>query len=133
MTGAFPTSPTNLTDGGPILCKLKHPPPPLDVIDLLFSFKYGKSIHGDLLYKHLDLSHLGKLLQDCIYALVWKYWAVSNNCGVFVLVKNYECVIDTSNAPPIVVKKIQYGPKEIPNMCRAIATLEKSWVHPPDS
>jgi hypothetical protein len=68
---------------------LKHPLPPLNVFDPLFSFQYNESIHRDLLRKHLDLSHLGKLLQDRIYELIRKYWAVFDNCGVFVLVNNY--------------------------------------------
>jgi hypothetical protein len=39
--------------------------------------------------------------------------------------KNYECVIDTGDAKPIAVKKILYGPKEIPIMRDAIAALAK--------
>ncbi len=44
---------------------------------------------------------------------------------MWVPVQNYECVIDTGNAPPIAVKKIQYGPKELPIMRKTIAALEK--------
>ena len=40
-------------------------------------------------------------------------------------VKNYECVIDTGDAPPIAVKNISYGQKEIPIMRNAVAALEK--------
>ncbi len=39
--------------------------------------------------------------------------------------KNYECVIDTGNAPPIAVEKILHGPKETPIMRNAIAALAK--------
>ena len=39
--------------------------------------------------------------------------------------KNYKCVIDTGDSPPIAVKKILYGPKETPIMRKAIAALEK--------
>jgi hypothetical protein len=53
-----------------------------------------------------------------------KYWSVFNDRGVWVPIKNYECVINTGNAPPIAVKKIYYGPKEIPIMRRAIAALK---------
>ncbi len=102
-------------DSSPVLHKLKYPPPPLNVVDPLFLFKYYESIHGDLLRKHLDLSHLGKPLQDRIYALVQKYWAVFDDCRVFVPVKNDECVIDTGDAPPIAVKKVQYSPKRNSN------------------
>jgi hypothetical protein len=50
---------------------------------------------------------------------------VFNKKGIFILVKNYECVINTGNAPPIAVKKILYEPKEIPIMQKGIAALEK--------
>ena len=43
----------------------------------------------------------------------------------FVPVKHYECVIDTGSARPIAVKKINYGPREIPKMRACIAALEK--------
>ena len=49
-----------------------------------------------------------------------------DECGVWVPVKNYECVIDTGNAHPIAVKKIQYGPKKTPIMRKAIAALKKN-------
>ncbi len=45
--------------------------------------------------------------------------------GIFIPVKNYECVINTGNAPPIAVKKILYGPKETHIMWECIAALEK--------
>jgi hypothetical protein len=64
----------------------------------------------------LDLSHLEKALRDRIYALVAKYWSVFDERSVFVLVCNYEYVIDTGNAAPITIKKIYHGPKEIPIM-----------------
>jgi hypothetical protein len=54
-----------------------------------------------------------------------KYWSVFDKHGVWVPVQNYECVVDTGDAPPIAVKKIQYGPKELPIMRKAIAALKK--------
>ena len=57
--------------------------------------------------------------------MIWKYWAVFNDRGVFVPVRNYECVIDTGDCPGIAIKKIQYGAKEIPLMRKAVAGLEK--------
>ena len=45
-------------DGGPVLRKLKHSPPPLDVVDPSFNFQYEEAVHGDILRKCLDLSHL---------------------------------------------------------------------------
>jgi hypothetical protein len=72
----------------------------------------------------LDLSHINDTLQTRIYDLIKKYWSVFDKRGVWVPVKNYECVIDTGNAPPIAVKKIYYGPKEIPIKRHAIAAPE---------
>ncbi len=57
--------------------------------------------------------------------LIKKYWSVFHEKGVFVPVKNYKCVIDTGDAQPIAVKKILYGPKELPIMRNAMAALEK--------
>ena len=91
-------------DGGPVLRKLKHSPPPLDVVDPSFNFQYEEAVHGDILRQRLDLSHLDKGLQDTIYALIRKYWSVFDDRGVFVPVKNYECVIDTGDCPGISIK-----------------------------
>ncbi len=48
-----------------------------------------------------------------------------NERGILTLVRYYECVIDTGNAAPIAIKKILYGPREIPSMRKSIAALEK--------
>ncbi len=112
-------------DGGPVLQRLKHPPPPLGVVDPLFSFQYDESVHGAQLHKDLDLLHLDTDLQQTIYALIIKYWPVFLDCGVFVPVKNYKCVIDTGNAHPIAIKKIMYGPNELPIMRKVVAALKK--------
>jgi hypothetical protein len=90
----------------------------------MFSFPYDESLHGARLQKDLDLSHLDVALQQTIYALIIKYWSVFDERGVFVPVRNYECVIDTGNAHPISVKKIMYGPNELPIMQKAVAALE---------
>jgi hypothetical protein len=112
-------------DGRPILQKLKHPPPPVDVPDPRFHFPYDKSIYGGRLREQLDLSHLDSSIQLAVTNLVKKYWSVFDERGVWVPVQNYECVIDTGDTPPIAVKKIQYEPKELPIMRKAIATLKK--------
>ena len=75
--------------------------------------------------KDLDLSHLDSNLQEKIYAIIQKYWSVFDEKGVFVPVKNYECVIDTGMARPISVKKILYGERETIVMCKCIAALAK--------
>ncbi len=60
-----------------------------------------------------------------VYNLIKKYWPVFDTNRVFVPVKNYKCVIDTGDSPPIAVKKILYGPKEAHIMRKAIAALKK--------
>jgi hypothetical protein len=112
-------------EGGPILWKLKHPPPPLGVADPLFSFPFNESIHGRRLCKDLIFLHLDEAIQTAVYALIIKYWSVFHDRGVFVLVCNYKCVIDTGNTPPIAVKKIMFGPNKLPITHKAIAALEK--------
>jgi hypothetical protein len=94
-------------------------------VDPEFFSAYDESKHGAQLKKDLGLSHLEPAIRDRIYELVKKYWSVFDDKGVFVPVKNYECVIDTGDAKPIAVKKILYGPKEIPIMRDAIAALAK--------
>ncbi len=112
-------------DGGPILRKLKHPPPPLDMLDPTFHFLFDECLHGKCLCTQLNLSHLHPSVQAKVTALVKKYWSVFGKHGVWVPVWNYECIIDTGAAHPIAVKKIQYGPKELPIMRKAILALEK--------
>jgi hypothetical protein len=97
----------------------------MDSNDPMFMFPYNEALHGNRLRKDLDLSHLEVPLQQSIYALIQKYWSVFDDRGVFVPVRNYECVIDTGDAHPIAVKKIMYGPNELPIMRRAVAALEK--------
>jgi len=110
-------------DGGPVLQKLRHPAPPLNKIDPRFNFAFDNALHGEYLHQQLDLSHLNDAFQTRIYDHVKKYWSVFDDRGVWVPVKNYECVINTSNASPIAVKNIRYGPKEIPIMRKAITGL----------
>jgi hypothetical protein len=111
-------------DGGTVLQKLRHPAPPLDKIDPCFNFTFDEALHGECLRQQLDLSYLDSALRDQIYALIKRYWVVLDKRRVWVPVKNYKCVINTGDAPPIAVKKIYYGPKEILIMRRAIAALE---------
>jgi hypothetical protein len=61
-------------EGGPMLCKSKHPPPPLDEVDPKFYSAYDESKHGQQLKQDLDLSHLYPHVQEKIYVLVKKYW-----------------------------------------------------------
>ncbi len=112
-------------EGGPILCKLKHPSPLFDEVDPTFFCAYNKSTHGEQLQKDLNLAQLKPHVRDKVYAIVQKYWSVFNDKGIFILVKNYKCVIDTGDAKPIAIKKIIYGPKETPIMRDAIAALAK--------
>ena len=113
-------------DGGPILRKLRHPAPALDAdIDPAFHSLFVPAKHEDQMRKDLDLSHLDPDLQEKIYAIIRIYWSVFDEKGVFVPVKNYECVIDTGTARPISVKKILYGERETIIMRKCIAALAK--------
>ena len=101
-------------NGGRVLWKLRHPPLPTSEVGPSFDFLFDEALHGARLRQQLDLSHLNNALQVRIFALVQKYWSVFDERGIWVPVRNYKCVIDTSNAPPIAVKNIRYGPKELP-------------------
>ncbi len=71
----------------------------------------------------MDLSHLNPALQEQIYTIICEYWSVFDEKGVFVLVRNYKCGIDTQSARPIAVKKILYGKRETVIMWKCIAAL----------
>jgi hypothetical protein len=57
--------------------------------------------------------------------VIKKYWCVFDKRGTFTPVCNYECIINTGTAAPIAIKKILYGPWEIPIMQQSIAALAK--------
>jgi len=74
----------------------------------------------------MDLSHLDPAIQEKLYQIIRDYWSVFDDKGVFVPMKNYECVIDTGSARPIAVKKILYGKLEMVFIMRkCIAALAK--------
>jgi hypothetical protein len=112
-------------DGGTILRKCKHPDPSLDSINPRFHAVYDEKLDSKQLRKNINLSHLDASLQSKIYGLIKKYWSVFSAKGQFVPVKDYSCIINTGKAKPIAVKKIHYGPCEIPIMEKCIAALEK--------
>ncbi len=112
-------------EGGPILCKLNHPPPLFDEMDPTFFCAYVESTHCEQLQRDLYVLHLEPHVRDKVYPIIQKYWSVFNDKNIFIPVKNYECVIDTGDAQPIAVKKIIYGPKETPIMQDAFAALAK--------
>ena len=112
-------------DGGAILRKRKHPAPPLDKVDPQFFSPFDESKHGDLLRKHLPLTHLDASTRTAVHDLIKEFWSVFDDKGLFLPVKDYECSINTGSHPPISVKKIMYGPRESPIMQKAIASLAK--------
>jgi hypothetical protein len=94
-------------DRGPILWELWHPQPDLDApINPFYYSPFIAKKHEDLMRKDMDLSHLDPTLQEKIYTIICENWSVFDGKGVFVPVRNYECVIDTRSARPIPVKKI---------------------------
>jgi hypothetical protein len=101
-------------DGGPILWKLRHPQPDLNApINPLY---YSPFILSDKnkakMRKDMDLLHLPPALQRKLYSIIHEHWLVFDEKGIFVPVKNYECMIDTGMAWPIAVNKILYGEHE---------------------
>ncbi len=100
-------------DGGLVLQKLRHPMPDLNgPIDPSFDHPFIQEEHDAIMRKKVDLSHLDLDLQNQVYDLIREFWPVFDERGVFVPVKNYECVMDTGTARPIAVKKIFYGERE---------------------
>jgi hypothetical protein len=113
-------------DGGPILRKLRHPQPDLDAaLDPLYYSPFVAEKHEALMHKDIDLTHLDPTLKEKIYKIIRGHWSVFNEKGVFVLVKHYECIIDTGSSQPIAVKKILYGKQETVIMRKCIASLAK--------
>jgi hypothetical protein len=113
-------------DGGPILCKLKHAKPDLNAPpDPAYHLPFIPKKHKAQMHQDMDLLHLSPDLQEQVYRLIIEYWSVFDGKGVFVPVKNYECVINTGNAHPIAVKKILYGERKTVIMRHCIAALAK--------
>lgn len=113
------------TGGGKVIRKRLHPSPRIDEVDEQFNVQYEDARHGDKLRRELIIDHLTSTQQEQLVALIKKYWAIFDDTGLFIPVKDYECVIDTGSARPICVKNINYGPRETPIMNKCIAALEK--------
>ncbi len=94
-------------------------------IDPSFDQPFIPEEHEDILRRKVDLSHLDPKQQTKVYDLIREFWPVFDKQGVFVPVKNYECVIHTGAAHPIAVKKILYGEQETVIMRRCILALAK--------
>jgi hypothetical protein len=112
-------------NGGVILCKKKHPQPPLDVIDPTFNYQFDDALHAEKLRSELLLDHLLPADAAAVVDLIKHYWTVFNDRGTFTPIQSYECVINTGTAPPISIKKINYSMRETPIMHKCIAALAK--------
>ena len=53
----------------------------------------------------------------------WEYWSMFADKGLFVPVKDCECIIGTGGAQHISVSRINAGPHEMPIMRKCIAAL----------
>lgn len=121
----FNVLPHNI-DGGSVLRKRKHSARALDDIDPAFNVAYDKALHGERFRKEFKPSPWLTDEQNAIVAdLIKEFWCVFDDNGLFIPVRDYECEIDTGDAPPIAVKKINYSPYETPIMWKCIAALEK--------
>ena len=115
------------TGGGKVIRKRLHPAPSLDKVDQKFNTPFDEKKHGEKLRRELKVDHLPPDLQKDLTELIKKYWPVFDDNGLFIPVKDYECIIDTGSARPICVKNINYGPCKTHYMEKCIAALE-SWV-----
>ncbi len=70
-------------DGGVILCKKKHPQPPLNFDDPTFNYKFNESIHAEKIKSKLLLDHLSSANVAAVLALIKHYWTVFDNRGTF--------------------------------------------------
>jgi hypothetical protein len=104
------------TGGVKIFCKRLHPK---------FHFPFDEAKHGEKLRKELKTDHLPANVQKKLINRIKKYWTIFDERGLFVPVRDYECVIDTGLARPISVSNINYGPRKTPIMQKCIAALEK--------
>jgi hypothetical protein len=112
-------------NGGQILQKLWHQPDLTAPVNLLYNLPFIAVNHMAKMHQDMDLSHLPPALQDKLYNIIREHWLVFDKKGVFVLVKNYEFVIDTRTAWPIAVKKILYGKHKTEIMQKCIVALAK--------
>ena len=107
---------------GEFIRKCRHPARLLDDIDPAFNTKFDPTIHSKDL-KELKTGHLPPDNSSKLIALVKEFWCVFDKKGLLVPVKDYECVIDTGNHPPIACRNPNYGHHEIPIMKEAIGKL----------
>ncbi len=112
-------------DGEVIHWRKKFPSPPIDVVDPVFNWEQSDELHGDKLRTDLDVFHLSPEHAAALIEVINKYWCVFDKHGLFTPVPNYECIINTGTATPIAIKKILYGPQEIPIMQQSIVAHAK--------
>jgi hypothetical protein len=92
-------------DGGVILCKKKHPQPPLDVNNPSFNYMFDEALHADKIKSKLSIGHLLPANAAEVVALIKKYWSLFDKRGTFTPIVDYECVIDTGTPTLIATKK----------------------------
>jgi hypothetical protein len=112
-------------DGRVVLRKKKFDAPALDQDNPKFNYTFSEANHGQHLKNEHDLSHLSPKQGARLATLIKQYWCVFDDRGTFIPVHHYQCIIDTGSAALIAIKKIHYGPWEIPIMHCSIAALEK--------
>jgi hypothetical protein len=113
-------------EGGAVLRRRKHPSRDLSDIDPKFNVPYIEELHGKQFREEFKPSPLLSAEENAeLAALIKEYWCVFDTTGLFIPVRDYECVIDTGSAAPIAVKNINYGPREAPIMREQISKLEK--------
>ena len=108
---------------GLVVRRRKHPARSVTDIDPDFNVHYEEALHGQRLRDELKLDHLPTDQRDAVRDVVKEYWCVFDKHGLTKACKDYKCVIDTGDNPPVACKNVQYGPLETPEMEKHIATL----------
>jgi hypothetical protein len=103
----------------------KFPTPPINIVEPKFNYVYSNNLPREKLRTSLDISHLSPEDAAALIAVIKEYWCVFDDCGTFTPIQNYQFIMDTGTAESIAIKKILYGPWEIPIMQNSIAALKK--------
>jgi hypothetical protein len=70
-------------EGGVILCKKKHPQPPLDINNPTFNYKFDEALHAANIKSELLRDHLSPADAAEVVALIKRYWTVFDEGGTF--------------------------------------------------
>ncbi len=73
-------------EGSVIVCKKKHPQPPLDIDNPTFNYKIDEALHATKIKSELLLDHLLPADAAEVVALIKRYWTMFNKQGTFTTI-----------------------------------------------